>query len=74
MALDPFNEEVKEMKSVDEETNNDSDASGAKLNQLRDINEITTPVEDDSHEQNEQSFRAKQETNMAAAVAVAASG
>jgi hypothetical protein len=52
VALGPVNEEVKEMKSVDEETNNDSDASGARLN-LRDVNEVTTPVEDDSHEQNE---------------------
>jgi len=50
VALDPVNEEVKEMKSVDEETNNESDASGTRLN-LQDVNEITTPpVEDDSHE------------------------
>jgi len=50
VALNPVNEEVKEMKSVDEETNNESDASGARLN-LRDVNEITTPIEEDeSHE------------------------
>ena len=46
------------MKSVDEETNkDDSDASEAKLN-LLDINDVTTPKnDDDSYEQNEQSFR-----------------
>jgi hypothetical protein len=70
VALNPVNEEVKEMKSVDEETNNnDSDASGAKLN-LLDINDVTTPKnEDDSHEQNEQSFRAKQDSNATRAAA-----
>ena len=58
VALNPVNEEVKEMKSVDEATNkDDSDASEAKLN-LLDINDVTTPKnDDDSYEQNEQSFR-----------------
>ena len=57
-------EEVKEMKSVDEETNKEDDDDsdngrnngGVKgFNELQDTNDIATPQKD--HEQNEQSFR-----------------
>ena len=61
VPLNPVNEEVKEMKSVDEETNkddadddeeysddNENDTMGIEL---QDINDIKTPPKD--HEQNE---------------------
>ena len=68
VPLDPVNEEVKEMKSVDEETNKDiddddySDDNDAMGIELQDINDIKTPKD---HEQNEQSFRgSEKEANL----------
>ena len=56
--LNPVNEEVKEMKSVDEETNKDGESDEDDAMGLRDVNEIATPKEDNSKvEQNEHSFR-----------------
>ena len=43
MPLKPVNEEVKEMKSVDEETNKDSEEDKNAFN-LHDINDLASPM------------------------------
>ena len=62
MPLNPIgvNEEVKEMKSVDEETNKDDEDSddGKGFGDLHDINDIATPPKQGE----EISFRDKDQT------------
>lgn len=64
--LEPVREQVKEMKSVDEEDSDEEEGTSSMKINLKDITDLKTPT--DEHEQNEQSFRAKAEKKNAAVV------